>query len=95
MCEHDTLLMVDTIQKGERKVDACIAHLIAELNRHSVKTLNSCCGHGKTNGNIVLPKEALGFTDFGNPVIWLGKARMNVWKESLVSGGKKMQERLR
>ena len=36
------------------KVDACIALIVKALNDGGVKTIASCCGHGKGNGRIDL-----------------------------------------
>lgn len=35
-------------------VDLCISHIVAALNAGGVKTVASCCGHGKQNGIISL-----------------------------------------
>lgn len=35
-------------------VDSCIAPLIKALNDVGIKTVASCCGHGKRPGNIAL-----------------------------------------
>lgn len=35
-------------------VDSCIADIVRALNRGGVKTANSCCGHGKRRGTILL-----------------------------------------
>lgn len=35
-------------------VDACIADLIQALNAAGIYTRSCCCGHGKTDGSIVL-----------------------------------------
>lgn len=35
-------------------VDACIAPIVDALNRAGLKTIASCCGHGKQPSNIVL-----------------------------------------
>ena len=37
-----------------RGIDHCIHQIVAALNAGGVSTLSSCCGHGKTKGNIVL-----------------------------------------
>ena len=37
-----------------KKVDACIAPIIAALNDAGIYTASSCCGHGKGNGEILL-----------------------------------------
>ena len=35
-------------------IDYCIHHIVAALNAGGVRTLASCCGHGKMKGNIIL-----------------------------------------
>lgn len=35
-------------------VDWCIHHIVAALNAGGVKTVASCCGHGKQDGRIDL-----------------------------------------
>ncbi len=34
--------------------DPCLAPLIVALNSSGIKTVASCCGHGKIPGNIAL-----------------------------------------
>ena len=66
MCEYenDIKLELDTPEylsctgrerNGEwKKIDACIAPLIKALNDFGIRTVSSCCGHGKGNGYIDL-----------------------------------------
>lgn len=35
-------------------IDSCIADIVEALNEGEVWTANSCCGHGKTDGSILL-----------------------------------------
>ena len=35
-------------------IDYCIHHIVAALNAGGVRTVASCCGHGKMDGNIIL-----------------------------------------
>ena len=35
-------------------IDYCISHMVAALNAAGIETLNSCCGHGKQEGSIIL-----------------------------------------
>lgn len=35
-------------------VDACIANIVSALNDGGVMTTSSCCGHGKSDGSILL-----------------------------------------
>ena len=34
-------------------IDSCIHHIVAALNAGGVRTVASCCGHGKMKGNIL------------------------------------------
>jgi len=42
------------LQEGEERIDSCIAALVQALNDGGIKTTMSCCGHGKTFGDIFL-----------------------------------------
>ena len=35
-------------------IDFCIANIVTALNAANIKTIASCCGHGKIEGSIVL-----------------------------------------
>ena len=35
-------------------IDKCIYRLVKALNTAGIKTTNSCCGHGKADGQIFL-----------------------------------------
>lgn len=37
-----------------RKIDSCLVPMITALNNAGIYTLNSCCGHGKSLGSIIL-----------------------------------------
>ena len=51
-------------------IDACIATEIAYLWNNGVVTLNSCCGHQKTDSNVIVDEachdlmESLGYSDY-------------------------------
>jgi len=41
--------------KGQKiRVDACMRNLLRILNLHGIRTVGSCCGHGKYNMSIVV-----------------------------------------
>lgn len=42
------------IKRRVEFIDPCIAHIIAALNAANIITTCSCCGHGKTDGTIML-----------------------------------------
>ena len=35
-------------------IDYCIHQIVAALNAGGIRTVGSCCGHGKMKGNILL-----------------------------------------
>lgn len=37
-----------------RGIDSCIAPIVAALNAGGIPTIGSCCGHGKSDGDILL-----------------------------------------
>lgn len=39
---------------GDAGIDPCLETLIVALNAVNIKTVASCCGHGRRPGNIVL-----------------------------------------
>lgn len=39
---------------AEKMIDRCIAPIVKALNAGGIQTIASCCGHGKTAGEIVL-----------------------------------------
>ena len=41
------------------EIDNCLTNIIQALNDGGVETLISCCGHGRTNGHIVLKDRIL------------------------------------
>lgn len=38
----------------DKPIDRCLAPLIQALNDAGIHTANCCCGHGKTDGSILL-----------------------------------------
>ena len=59
MCEWGNEIMVGIHIPGSHRrrlvaVDRCIADIVQALNVAGVVTDASCCGHGKTNGSILL-----------------------------------------
>jgi hypothetical protein len=37
-----------------KSVDSCIAPIVEALNKAGIYTAGCCCGHGETEGNIIL-----------------------------------------
>lgn len=65
MCKHGTEeLMTVTIpahlshtgveRQDVKGIDFCIAGIVKALNAGGVKTISSCCGHGRSDGSILL-----------------------------------------
>jgi hypothetical protein len=65
MCEWgNDIVMIVPIPAGlshtgkfrweEKGIDSCIAPIVKALNDAGIYTANSCCGHGKTDGSILL-----------------------------------------
>ena len=48
------------------EIDNCLTNIIQSLNDGGVETVTSCCGHGKTNGYIVLKDRILIVTPVTN-----------------------------
>lgn len=46
MCQHSTYSYV-WLEGSLQAIDSCIAPLIVQLNNYGIKTLASCCGHGR------------------------------------------------
>ena len=53
MCKHGKTVEMEL---GGRmwSIDACIAPLVQGLNQGGIKTVASCCGHGKIHGLVSL-----------------------------------------
>jgi len=49
--EHTVPMPINGRVQG---IDFCIAHIVASLNAGGIKTVASCCGHGKIDGRIDL-----------------------------------------
>jgi len=41
-------------RQAVKGVDACIAQIVRALNAGGVTTTSSCCGHGRSDGSILL-----------------------------------------
>jgi len=53
MCKWGTVEILEYNNK-RFEVDKCIVPLVKALNEAGIKTIASCCGHGKIHGNIAL-----------------------------------------
>lgn len=46
--QHRKRAKILGLKEDEELVDSCIAPLIQVLNAYGIRTVSSCCGHGKT-----------------------------------------------
>jgi len=53
MCQKRNTLRL-TIKGKKIRVDACMRNLLRILNIHGIRTVGSCCGHGKYDMSIVV-----------------------------------------
>lgn len=63
-CDQSAVLMEVTIlahlahdgqqRRAVKDVDACIANIVRALNDGGVMTTSSCCGHGRSDGSVLL-----------------------------------------
>lgn len=54
MCNKRNSKLVFLNSIGKRRLDDCIASLIARLNSSNIRTLASCCGHEKYPMTIII-----------------------------------------
>ena len=52
MCKHNEYSYI-WLNGNLQAIDRCIAPLILQLNLTGIKTLESCCGHGRGYPNVV------------------------------------------
>lgn len=53
MCKRGTDTVIEIL--GQPKaIDFCIAPIVDALNKGGIATTGSCCGHGKSHGDILL-----------------------------------------
>ena len=41
-------------RKDKKPIDRCLIPLVKMLNEYEIKTLSSCCGHGKTKKSWIM-----------------------------------------
>ncbi len=56
--------LIQKSNHGSFKIDACVAELVRLLNKTGVKTIASCCGHGK-EGNLLISLDNIEFYNLG------------------------------
>lgn len=85
-------------------IDPCIRELVDCLNRHGVRTLASCCGHGR-EGDIILSLDTIrpNIVASGKLTGWLLRLSPKPvvlpyddeaasWRDEYPAGGKNMDE---
>lgn len=80
-------------------IDPCIRELVDCLNRHGVRTVASCCGHGD-KGEIILESEAVESWRDGKWILKLGPKPVVLaysdetgeWDEDYPTGGRNLKE---
>jgi hypothetical protein len=50
------MVVLERDASGKARIwcDPCIAPLVKALNDAGIRTIASCCGHGKDNGSVIL-----------------------------------------
>jgi len=61
MCEWGNIELINGIN-----IDKCIVSIVKGLHHANLKTIASCCGHGKQPGSVVLDdgREILIFSEY-------------------------------
>lgn len=58
MCKRGKVKSVEIWQRDGLSsfvmIDECIATIVQALNKGGIRTIASCCGHGKHDGSIIL-----------------------------------------
>jgi len=58
MCKRGDF--VDCVVQGRKqKIDRCIAPIVNALNDAGIITVESCCGHGETEGHILAYQDGM------------------------------------
>ncbi len=69
MCKNNNFLYI-WLEKELKPIDSCIALLILRLNLAGIKTVGSCCGHGKGYPNVTcVPGTEKALREFGCKII--------------------------
>jgi hypothetical protein len=79
-------------------IDPCIRELVDCLNRHGVRTIVSCCGHGGP-GEILLASEAIEIDKDGyvlkldpKPIVLPYDDETGNWEDEYPTGGRNLSE---
>ena len=88
MCQHNTYLYM-WLDEKLKPIDSCIALLVLQLNLAGIKTVGSCCGHGKGYPNVTcIPGTEAKLQDFGCKIfITRGDGRVEAYFPANSFGG--------
>jgi hypothetical protein len=51
-------------------IDFCIADIVAALNAANIKTVASCCGHGKESASVITLEDGRSLSISGHTRYW-------------------------
>ena len=77
--------MCNKLPYNNPRIDECIRDLCKEINSTDLKTLASCCGHGKYNPTIVVKNRAGTIAEFYS-WITLGPRKRNRYYKTDAEG---------
>ena len=63
------------------RIDKCLILIINQLNKSNLKTLASCCGHGKYNSTIVVKDKKGNIFEFYSRISLRSKKRNRYYKK--------------
>jgi len=63
------------------RIDKCLILIINYINKSDLKTLASCCGHGKYNSTIVVKDKQGNIFEFYSRISLLPKKRNRYYKK--------------
>ena len=73
--------MCDKLPYCNPRIDKCLIPIINHLNKSNLKTLASCCGHGKYNSTIVVKDKLGNISELYSGVLLLPKKRNRYYKK--------------
>ena len=73
--------MCDKLSYCNPRIDKCLILIINHLNKSNLKTLASCCGHGKYNSTIVVKDKIGNIFEFYSRISLLSKKRNRYYKK--------------
>ncbi len=73
--------MCEKLSYCNPRIDNCLILLVNDLNNPNLKTLASCCGHGKYDTTIVVKDKMNNIFEFYSGVSLLPKKRNRYYKK--------------